>query len=602
MKKNIFLAGLIAVAALSSCDNDDSYSAAPFEKGSKVFFSNSLPSVINPSSLESSYAITLNRTDVGESLDVALNVTNSGENFLVPTTASFAADSKEAQITISYDIDKVGFDVFDTITIAVDPALASLYSVAEYTFVIGIPAPWKSLGKGLIVDDYVTTFYTVENVSWEVEIQENELYPGYFRLVNPYCENYPYNDPGDWDASTNFYLEIHAEDPAKVYIPTQVSNTAWSFGNFIFSSLAGYYLAKGDVDNAEGYYGKFENGIISFPPEALLFGMTDYQDAGLYTSNVNGAFKVVMPGIVLADYSAEVKYSGKMYDADDNLYIVASATLGADVEEIRLAVCAAGEEEAIAEALANGTLKSAVSLSESGSVNLPFDADAVSGKYSIVGVTFGGGEAQELVSATFKYTSLNGEPVETWTAYFVGTATYNCLWEEPETDPEVVLSASDNDPTQERCKVAPWINNDEGMIFSWPEEGDIVVAPNQEVGLTTTQGAEVMVADMAAECLLVPGTSWAQVVISNFPTYLTGDENKPSAFASNLFSFNVIYYTEGGSVLGWGFDTYKLTANASAPGARNLFAPAEKQTPHLQFIEHPLILKNCVRRDAVRAF
>jgi len=598
MKKNILLAGLVAVAALSSCENEDTYTAAPLETNPTAYFANTLPSTINASSVESSYDVIINRASTEGSLDVALTVTNPDGLFSVPSSVSFAAGEAEAKITISYDLETVGFDNFSTITIAVDQALASIYGIAEYTFTIGIPAPWKSLGNGIIVDDFVTTFYGVENLAWEVEIQENELYPGYYRVKNPYCENYPYNDPGDWDTANDFYLEIHAEDPNKVYIPVQVSNTAWSYGNFIFGSLAGYYLAKGDEESASAYYGTLAGGIITFPANALLFGMSDYNDGGLYTSNSNGAFKLVLPGVVLADYSAEVAYAGKMYDVDDNLYIVASATLGADVEELQLAVCAAGEEAATAAAIAEGSLESVVALSASGTINVPFDADAASGKYSIVGVTFANGEAQEAATVTFKYTSLGGEPAETWTAYYVGTSTYSVLFSEPETDDACQLLASDDDPSGERCKIAPWINNEEGLIFSWPEEGDIEVLGDQETGLAAS-GNDIYVAGMTAECSLAPGATWAEIVNANFGSYLTGDEDTPSYLDGSTFNFNVIYYTAAGSVYGWGFDSFMVTGYASAPAARSV---EQKASVVNKFAERPLVLKSYVRRDAVRAF
>lgn len=473
--KYMFVA-LAGCMALTSCDDVDEYAYTPADKltNAQAFFSNELASSVSLSSLESSFDVTISRSTDAAAVSVPVQIEASADYFTVPSSVDFAAGSTTAKLTIGYDADKLGFDNKQTISIVIPEEYATPYGISTYSFTAVIPAPWKSLGKGTIVDDFVTTFYGVDNVSWEVEIQENEMFPGFYRVVNPYCADYPYNDPGDWDTTTDFYLEIHAEDPNKVYIPVQVSNTAWSYGNFIFGSLAGYYLAKGDETSAAAYYGTLEGGIITFPAGGLLFGMSDYKDGALYTSNGNGAFKLVLPGVVLADYSAEVAYVGKMYDAEDNLYIVASAALAADVEEIKLAVCAAGEEDATAEAIAAGTLEDVYGLTADGTINIKFDNEAASGKYSIVGVTFGNGKAQEVATATFKYTALGGEPEETWTAYYIGTATYNCLWEEPETDTEVTLYISDDN--EERCKLAPWINSEDGMIFSWPDEGDIVVA------------------------------------------------------------------------------------------------------------------------------
>lgn len=168
-------------------------------------------------------------------------------------------------------------------------------AVSEAVKQFSTPEVWKSLGMATVTDDYLTTFFSVENVSWEVEIQENLLEPGCYRLVDPYAEAYPNNEPGDWDANVTFYLYIHAEDPNKVYIPVLESSMNWGYGNFIFGSLAGYYIDNGREDLAEGKYGTLAEGVITFPVKSLLVAMSDYQDGGLYTANSNGAFKVVLP-------------------------------------------------------------------------------------------------------------------------------------------------------------------------------------------------------------------------------------------------------------------------------------------------------------------
>lgn len=122
--------------------------------------------------------------------------------------------------------------------------------------------------------------------------------------------------------------------------------------------------------------------------------------------------------------------------------------------------------------------------------------------------------------------------------------------------------------------------------------------------MSNSNGVAILVADLASECSLVPGYSWATIVKANFGSYLTGTEDDPSSFdrSTYIFSYNVIYYTAAGNVYGWGFDNYKLTANVSAPGFRGVAEAAEKKVAPMQFAERPLILKSVVRRDAQRAF
>lgn len=157
---------------------------------------------------------------------------------------------------------------------------------------------WKSLGKAIVVDDFFTAFFNVENVAFEVEIQESKATPGFYRLVNAYTSCYPYNSPGDYDGSENEYMEIHAENPDRVYISQTIWSTNWGYGNFITWSMADYYMQHGNSPEdvaASGYFGTLKDGVITFPANSLIIGMSEYNEGGLYQTNSNGLFSVQLP-------------------------------------------------------------------------------------------------------------------------------------------------------------------------------------------------------------------------------------------------------------------------------------------------------------------
>lgn len=593
-------AAVVASPLFTACDDDDdAYTPAEKPTNAQVFFSNDLASSLKLSMLEDSFTVTISRADAGEAVSVPLQITADNSLFTVPAAAQFAAGSKTADLTFGYDPDALGFDNKQNITINVPADAATPYGISEYSFSVIIPAPWVSLGMATVVDDYITGFFGVDNVAWPVEIQENQVFPGYYRLVNPYGADYPYNEPGDYDTTQDYYLEIHAEDPSKVWIPTTTYGMDWTYGNFIFGSLAGYYLAKGDEAKAAEYYGTLQDGIISFPVDALLIGMSDYNDGGLYACNSSGAFKVVMPGMVLADYSAEVAYAGKLYDADDNLYIVAEVNaLGADVEEVRLAVCAADQAADVVAAIAGDETEDYVSLSGTGSASLPFDANAASGKYSIVAVTFAGGEAQEAASANFKYTALGGEPEESWSAYYVGNYTYYQCFEG--TDENVVMYGSDDDEL--RCKLAPWGNGTD-LVFIWDDDDNIILSADQDMEFNHSSYGDFYVSDLSADCPLAPGHDWATVIAANFEEDLTGTEFEPGYvdYDNLQIGFNTVYYTSEGYIMGWGFETYDILANAGARGAKKAMAPASShfaqpvRNSHIHWLSEPKQIKSAIR-------
>ena len=284
-----------------SCQEDaPDYTPAEKIDSEQVYFPTINSSKIALSSIENSYDIVISRVKTDKAITVPLTVTGESGLYNIPSSVNFAEGESSASIKVSYDVDEVGFDNFSDLSISFNEDFGTPYGASEYSFEIGIPAPWKSLGEGIYVDDYVTIWFGAPNDQQKVEIQEHELRPGLFRLVNPYGEAYPSNDPGDWDESQDWYFEINAEDPTAVYIDLQEVGMDWGYGMFSFGSIAWLEMSKGktleDV-KAEGLTGTFEDGVITFPAGKLLGKMADYNDGGMYAGNGNGAFMVVMPGV-----------------------------------------------------------------------------------------------------------------------------------------------------------------------------------------------------------------------------------------------------------------------------------------------------------------
>lgn len=161
------------------------------------------------------------------------------------------------------------------------------------------PEVFKSLGMGLYTEDFIFGLFNgLENVTYEVEIEESVDNPGKYRLVNPYGAAYPYNEAGDYDASQNYYMVINAQDPEGVYIPLQGVGCDWGYGEWTVYSMAANYLDAGypleDV-KAAGHCGTLKDGVITFPEKSLLI-TADGLGGKLYYANTMGAFKVVLPG------------------------------------------------------------------------------------------------------------------------------------------------------------------------------------------------------------------------------------------------------------------------------------------------------------------
>lgn len=149
---------------------------------------------------------------------------------------------------------------------------------------------WESMGYVAYTDGYICSAYpSCIPEPYYVEVQAHKSVDGYYRLVNPYGEAFPYNEPGDYDANSNSYLVVNACDPEYVYIEESESTTDWGQGAFAFSSQVQNYLGKYDIETIKKNNipaGKFADGAITFDLKSLLlFVGADGYYANTWISN-----------------------------------------------------------------------------------------------------------------------------------------------------------------------------------------------------------------------------------------------------------------------------------------------------------------------------
>ena len=209
-------------------------------------------------------------------------------------------------------------------------ALQGTYS-SNFEYYGGGANPWESIGIGLYTDDFFPSLYNVTPTTWEVEIEENTETPGLYRMVYPYGESFPYNDPGDWDTNSVYNIEINAEDPDGVYILLQNIGVDWGNGMYAIASLGGYYLGDGDSFEElkeEGYLGTLKDGIITLPvfDRQASDGSTVYYQgifavgSSAYYGCPNGAFKLVLPEAVSGEARAKARAQAKARSFEKRLY------------------------------------------------------------------------------------------------------------------------------------------------------------------------------------------------------------------------------------------------------------------------------------------
>ncbi len=358
---------------------------------------------------------TVKRTNTDGAITVPVVATYSEDGIFTMTPVQFENGQSETTFTLSFPGAVAGTTYKASFEIQ-DPQYASKYNsnpiALDYTVLI---EKWNSIGKGMWRDDFVTSLFKVENVEYEVEILENEMTPGFYRVVYPYDSKYPYNGDGDWDSSQTYYFEIHAEKPNQVWIPVQNSGMNWGYGYMWMGSYAGYQIVNNGKSLADvaDYLGKLEKGVITFPTKSLLFGMEDYNDFALYYANTNGMFRLCLPGAVLTDWSIKVEAG----ETSEGVMPVA-LKLGADVAKVKYAVYEGTlSATQISNKAAGITDGSEANVSE----YVPVEGQNVigvtlekTGVYTLVAVTFdASGEAHESASVEFDYVAKGDEvPVD----------------------------------------------------------------------------------------------------------------------------------------------------------------------------------------------
>ncbi len=550
---NIKTALLVATTLVfAACSDDVNYEPGAYANGQGYYFSSEANTSIELSLNETSFDVEVCRSTVGSEATVAISVTvtdaddndaDASGKFTIPSSVTFSSNQSSTTLTIGYDPDEVEYDNYNFILSVEGSGETTPYGLATYEFTAAVAQPWTSLGIGYYTDDFMTTFYGVDNVPYEVEIQENGLTPGLFRLVYPYGEAYPYNEAyddgtADWDLTKTYYLEINACDPDGVYITQQESGMDWGYGNVIMWSLANYYMVNGGYTleevKAAGYCGTYADGVITFPEETLLICMPGYAD-GFYYANYNGAFKVVMPGVVLADYSINVTYNGKYSDANGANYAIANVTFGEDVESARVALVEGKDVSSAIAAIENDAIEY-TEITASGNVTFPCEE---SGTYSLVVVSYGNGSAQESASATFKYT-VGTEVEETWTAQYEGYYTYSLIWGGD--DPGLILYQSDTDPNH--WKIEHW-GYDVDFGFTFDQETGEIIVDDQETGYDHPNYGTVYVDDLV--------------------DYTGVTDYGESFYYDGTFYFAVVYYCSAG-IFDYGYETFTLTGASQVKG------------------------------------
>lgn len=415
MKPNkLFIVTLLAAClGFAACDDNEGYTPAQVADGPTVFFHKDNATKVNVKEGSNVFTIQVNRSEAAGPAKHNLKI-EAEEGVLnlidIPAVAVFDADATSATLSCTTNITGMEYDKEYVVTISVEDKVATPYGTSSLVLTVTRPAPWKSLGKATFVDGIITSIFSgVAEDPYEVEIQENELVPGLYRLVNPYTKAYPLypSESIKFDDTKDYYLEIHAEDPEAVWFGETDLGLDMGYGMISAISIADYYVQEGNdpaLVKELGYYGTLKDGEITFPVQGLLYTMPGHpKGEAWYYANTNGQFSILLPGYVKGDYSASLEYAGIFTAKDGKVYASAMLSLGKDATDVKAIVMPAdADAAAVADAIAAGELE-AVKV-EKGRIEVSFDAEELGGNnFQIIAVVMSDGEVKTVAAASFEY-------------------------------------------------------------------------------------------------------------------------------------------------------------------------------------------------------
>ncbi len=398
---------LPALSVFVSCSEEqDGYVPAPQEKGAQVYFNSDNASSFTVTDVENTFELSLGRVDTAETANYDLKVVADEATlplFNIPGAVAFEEGEAFAKIACSANTADMEYDKTYTVKVCVANAQdATLYGMDTLTISVTCPAPWKSLGKAKFAENFLDGSGTY----YDVEVQQNELAPNNFRLVEPYAEILG-------DIAVDKYLEFFIlpagsefadfTTDAEYVIFNDYNMGQWNsnYAEDIFALHPYRFGRTPDKWNYNVVLDYQENGLpgeVSLAPLYYLFN-----EGGGWDKTTANTISILFPGYVKADYSASVEFAGIFTAKDGAIYATGDLTLGADASDVKAVVMPAdADAAAVADAIAAGELEATDV--EAGRIEVPFNAEELGGSnFQIIVVVLADGAVKSVASSSFEY-------------------------------------------------------------------------------------------------------------------------------------------------------------------------------------------------------
>ena len=352
----------LVTGAFGACTNE--FEPGPQVSGPQVSFADTNVTSVEFTGAEGeeNQKLILNRVETAEALmvDIIVEVEKGAEKFFsFPEIVVFEAGQDTAELLYTVDHAKFANDKSYTVKLYLDESVSTPYGCNEWTLSFALN-PWELMkdskgnnakGKFRGMDLFTGAFSYDPSIEIDVNIYEHKSRKGYYKVESPWALSfaltYGFNSVAEAEAeglgNSNADFLIDATNPNQVIFVEQSAGIDVGYGDMLIQSGYPNYFA------AAAGAGTLSEGIITFPTKGCVCSLPS--EGALLYGNVNGMFRIVLPGVEMSDYSLAVAYDG-MDVAADNKTTTAKFkfTYGADVTGIDYMIVA-GNQEAQASAL-----------------------------------------------------------------------------------------------------------------------------------------------------------------------------------------------------------------------------------------------------------
>ena len=393
----LFKSSILAAIALvgfsfTACDDDNDY--VPGAQSQGVYFATIPGNAISLDKDGELFEVTVCRQGGSAANTYNITAEYNDEIFTVPSTVTFTDGSNTASLFIGYNAALLGTDNAEEITLSFDEgADICAYGLSTVTFTVSIPidwTPWAKMQEGTGDYTYANIWFEGDDPGLPIDIRTDN--------DNPNTHQVRISHWGD-----DMDLFINYDSATGICrVPMQQVGAHDSYGPIFIIDYNTYAELQGGQDKEASFFDS-ETGLFQL---AVLYVISDLRYLGMdyETFQVHG----------YKDYSVALTYEGILTTAANDVFATFATTIGADVEETRIAIADAstGDANSLVQGVVDGSAEYEV-IEGTGALNVrvPVYEPAT---YNCAVVTFANGEPKNYVTTRFVYAGSGGGESAQW--------------------------------------------------------------------------------------------------------------------------------------------------------------------------------------------